>query len=183
MAILVDDARWPWRGTTWCHLVSDSDLAELHDFARQLGCRRVGFQGDHYDIDVISRERAIELGATPCTSRELVRRLKAAGLRLRPSQFNKWSLVVRGDRPEVAPEEYVPEGVSRWVDVADGFFVLARTHPETAADRQALVLFGADATVVDDLPDESEEEGLFVRVDQDDGWAIEVFTPSPSVEE
>ena len=27
MAILVDDARWPWRGRLWAHLVSDEDLA------------------------------------------------------------------------------------------------------------------------------------------------------------
>ena len=183
MAILVDDARWPWRGTTWCHLVSDSDLAELHDFARQLGCRRVGFQGDHYDIDVISREAAVELGAVPCTSRELVRRLKSAGLRLRPSQFTKWSLVTRGDRRDVVPVEYVPAPLAEWVDVAEGFFVLARSDPDTAEPRRALVLFGTDAAAIGDLPAESDSEGLYARVDRDGGWAIEFFTPPPTVRE
>ncbi|MGI9606969.1 MAG: DUF4031 domain-containing protein [Acidimicrobiales bacterium] len=97
MAILVDQARWPWRGTTWCHLVSDEHLDELHEFAAGLGCRRIGFQGDHYDIDVVTRSLALELGAEACDSRELVRRLRGAGLRLRPSAFEKWSLHARFD--------------------------------------------------------------------------------------
>ena len=95
MAVLVDAARWHWRGTTWCHLVSDESFEELHAFAARLGCRRVGFQGDHYDIDADTRLRAIELGAVPTDSRELVRRIRSAGLRARRSTFEKWSLVDR----------------------------------------------------------------------------------------
>lgn len=81
MAILVDQARWPWRGRLWAHLVSDRSLAELHGFADALGLRREAFQGDHYDIPAELRPRAIELGAQPVGSRELVRRLRASGLR------------------------------------------------------------------------------------------------------
>lgn len=177
MAILVDQARWPWRDTYWCHLVSDTDLGELHEFARQLGCRRVGFQGDHYDIDVVSRQQAIDLGAIECDSRELVRRLKAAGLRLRPSQFEKWSLVARGDRPEVPPMDLVPEGAGEWVDLADGFFALKRR----GGTARALVLFGAsDTAAAADLPSEDVSAGRFVRVDRDGGWAIELISPPPS---
>lgn len=99
MSILVDAARWPWRGTLWCHLVSDSDLEELHTFAAELGCRRVGFQGDHYDIDIDDRERALAAGAIAVDSRELVLRLRQADLRVRPSGFEKWSLVDRSAEP------------------------------------------------------------------------------------
>ena len=48
MAVLVDEAVWPWRGARWAHLVSDDSVDELHAFARRLGLRRMAFQGDHY---------------------------------------------------------------------------------------------------------------------------------------
>ena len=81
--ILVDDARWHWRGRLWCHLVSDESHDELHAFAAELGIPRHVFQGDHYDLPEDHRARAVALGATEVGSRELVRRLKAAGLRRR----------------------------------------------------------------------------------------------------
>ena len=84
--ILVDDALWPWRGRRWCHLVSDVSYDELHDFAQRLGVPRHVFQGDHYDLPEDRRARALELGATAIGSRELVRRLRAAGLRRPPSR-------------------------------------------------------------------------------------------------
>ena len=83
VAILVDSAVWPWRGRQWAHLASDVSFDELHTFAQQLGCRRLGFQGDHYDIDTEDRLRAIELGATPVDPRHLVASLRGAGLRRR----------------------------------------------------------------------------------------------------
>ena len=64
-------------------MVSDESYDELHAFAEQLGIPRRAFQGDHYDVPAEYRERAIELGAVPITSRELVRRLVASGLRRR----------------------------------------------------------------------------------------------------
>jgi hypothetical protein len=81
MAILVDQAIWPWRGRRWAHLVSDESYDELHAFAARLGIPRRAFQGDHYDVPADYRERAIELGADPVDARELVRRLRDAGLR------------------------------------------------------------------------------------------------------
>jgi len=81
MAILVDQAIWPWRGLRWAHLVSDRSYEELHEFADRLGLDRRRFQGDHYDVPSELRDRAITLGAVPVDSRELVRRLRAAGLR------------------------------------------------------------------------------------------------------
>lgn len=83
--ILVDDAVWPWRGRRWAHLVSDTSYDELHAFAAELGVPRRSFQGDHYDIPADFRDTALALGAVPVGSRELVRRLVAAGLRRRKS--------------------------------------------------------------------------------------------------
>jgi hypothetical protein len=85
VALLVDECRWPHRGMLWCHLVSDRDLDELHEFAASLGVPRRAFQGDHYDLPEDYRERAVALGAHAVPSRELLVRLRDAGLRLSPS--------------------------------------------------------------------------------------------------
>jgi hypothetical protein len=69
----------------WCHLVSDASLDELHAFAEVIGVPRRGFHGDHYDLPEQHRTEALSLGATAVDSRELVRRLRAAGLRLSPA--------------------------------------------------------------------------------------------------
>jgi len=84
--ILIDEARWWHRGRRWCHLVSDVSYDELHDFVEPLGIPRRAFQGDHYDIPEEFRDDVIAAGATVVESRELVRRLKAAGLRLSPAR-------------------------------------------------------------------------------------------------
>lgn len=81
--ILVDPAAWPHRGRRWAHLVSDASYDELHEFAARLGIPMRAFQGDHYDIPAELREDALALGATAVPSRELLQRLKAAGLRRR----------------------------------------------------------------------------------------------------
>jgi Protein of unknown function (DUF4031) len=67
-------------------MVSDESYAELHDFAAQLGIPPRAFQGDHYDVPTEYRTTALIIGATAVTSRELVIRLRAAGLRLSPAQ-------------------------------------------------------------------------------------------------
>jgi Protein of unknown function (DUF4031) len=86
VTILVDEPRWWFRGRKWCHLVSDADLDELHVFAERVGMPRRGFQGDHYDIPEEHRAEVVEAGALPVSSRELVQRLRAAGLRLSPAE-------------------------------------------------------------------------------------------------
>ena len=86
MTILVDAAVWSWRGRRWAHLVSDTSLEELHAFAERLGVDPRLFEGDHYDVTAEWREQAIALGAVAVDSRELVRRLRAGGLRLTPAQ-------------------------------------------------------------------------------------------------
>lgn len=85
MAILIDQPRWWWRGERWCHLVSDESMEELHQFAVSVGIPRGGFQGDHYDVPERYRDGVVAAGAEEVDSRELVRRLRAAGLRLSPA--------------------------------------------------------------------------------------------------
>jgi Protein of unknown function (DUF4031) len=78
VAVYVDDARIPWRGLLWSHLVADS-ADELHLAAQELGLRREWAQDKgrtlHYDLPDELRTQAIEQRiATPITWRELVRR-------------------------------------------------------------------------------------------------------------
>jgi hypothetical protein len=85
VTILIDEARWWWRGKKWCHLVSDSSYDELHDFADRTGIPRRGSRA----ITTTSRGVPAELiaaGAEEVESRELVRRLRSAGLRLSPAE-------------------------------------------------------------------------------------------------
>lgn len=86
MAILVDEARWPAHGTLWAHLISDSDLAELHAFADAQHIPRRGFDRDHYDIPERLRDDLIAAGAQPVDSHVLVRALIASGLRVTARQ-------------------------------------------------------------------------------------------------
>jgi Protein of unknown function (DUF4031) len=86
VAVYVDECRWWWRGRQWCHLISDTDLPELHAVARNAGVPRWAFQGDHYDLHVGVREMAIRAGAIAVTSRELVVLLRTSGLRITPAQ-------------------------------------------------------------------------------------------------
>lgn len=83
MAILVDEPIWDWRGRKWAHLVTDTDLDELHQFAHRLGLPYLAFQGDHYDIHTDLRLRALADGAHAVTGREIVVALRQSGLRRR----------------------------------------------------------------------------------------------------
>lgn len=64
-------------------MVSDSSYDELHAFAGLLGIPRRAFDRDHYDIPEERLDAVIEAGAVLVTSRELMQRLRAAGLRRR----------------------------------------------------------------------------------------------------
>lgn len=198
MTILVDVARWPWRETLWCHLVSDSNFEELHTFAARLGCRRVGFQGDHYDIDIGARAVAVECGAQEHDSRELVRRLRAADLRVRPSTFEKWQLDERSEgalsraradelrecgSPMLAAALDQLESVPNIAELrreCTGWFALKRSQ------MAAIVLHGPDSAAVDALDGvvsgDDAEHGIFVRTDKlgpSSGWSVESISPGP----
>ncbi|MGY1634947.1 DUF4031 domain-containing protein [Geodermatophilus sp. SYSU D01186] len=87
MAVLIDTPVWHWRGRLWSHLVSDVSYEELHAFvAAELGIPRRAFQGDHYDVPEDLYDVAVAAGALPVGCRELLSRLRAAGLRLRKTR-------------------------------------------------------------------------------------------------
>ena len=83
MTVLVDPPLWPRHGRIWGHLVSDSSLEELHAFAAAAGIPARGFDLDHYDVPAERYEELLALGAELVGTRELVRRLRASGLRVR----------------------------------------------------------------------------------------------------
>ena len=66
----------------WSHLVSDSSLAELHDFAGRMGIPRRAFDLDHYDVPETRYDEMVAAGAEPVSIRQLVERLRDSGLRV-----------------------------------------------------------------------------------------------------
>ncbi len=84
--ILIDPPMVPAHGRLWSHLVSDASYDELHAFAQAHGIPARGFERDHYDVPGEFYDRLVEAGARPVSSRELVSRLVAAGLRRRKSE-------------------------------------------------------------------------------------------------
>lgn len=83
MTVLVDDPIWPAHGRLWAHLVSDSDLDELHAFAAAHGVPSRAFDLDHYDVPDEMIERLLAAGAEHVGGKELTRRLIRSGLRVR----------------------------------------------------------------------------------------------------
>jgi len=88
MAVYVDEARIPWRGREWSHLIADT-TEELHAFAARLGIQRGRFQHkparpwqDHYDVTEATRRRAISLGAHPIDSRQAALTMRSKRLAL-----------------------------------------------------------------------------------------------------
>jgi hypothetical protein len=82
VSVLIDSPVWPGpRGWSFAHLVSDHSFDELHAFARELGVPERAFERDHYDVPEHLHTRALDLGAEHVSGRELVRRLRASGLR------------------------------------------------------------------------------------------------------
>lgn len=85
---------WPAHGTVFSHVVSDTSLAELHAFAARTGLPPQAFDRDHYDVPARRYDDLVTQGARPVGARELVRRLRASGLRVRSKE--------RADRLEVS---------------------------------------------------------------------------------
>ena len=63
--------------------MSDASIEELHAFAATAGLPVRSFDLDHYDVPAERYDALIGLGAHLVDSRELVRRLRASGLRVR----------------------------------------------------------------------------------------------------
>jgi hypothetical protein len=110
VTVLVDAAIWEWRGRRFAHLVSDASYAELHAFAARLGLPPRAFHNDHYDLPADHRDEAIALGAEAVDARQLVRRLRASGLRKKPGQLRRQVGASAGLPPPPPPFGRVDDG-------------------------------------------------------------------------
>ncbi|MBU6246495.1 MAG: DUF4031 domain-containing protein [Xanthomonadaceae bacterium] len=74
MTVYVDDMylvlMGRFRRMKMSHMIADTE-AELHAMADTIGLSRGWYQGDHYDVSMSLRAKAIAAGATPITLREL----------------------------------------------------------------------------------------------------------------
>ncbi len=86
VTVLVDNPIWPAHGTLWAHLVSDESLDELHAFARRTNLPPRSFDLDHYDVPADRVAELVAAGAEAVTGGDLVRRLRASGLRITARQ-------------------------------------------------------------------------------------------------
>jgi hypothetical protein len=59
------------------HMIADTE-EELHEMADKIGVARKWHQGNHYDICLSMREKAVENGAVEISMKELCDILKAA---------------------------------------------------------------------------------------------------------
>ena len=82
MTVLIDPPLWPRHGTVWSHLISDASLDELRAFARAAEIPDRAFDLDHYDVPAERYDELVALGAHAVDTRELIRRLRASGLRV-----------------------------------------------------------------------------------------------------
>lgn len=88
--ILIDPPAVPRWGRLWSHLASDTSYDEVHAFATGHGIPTRGWDRDHYDVPSEAYEALVAAGATPVTSRELVLRLRQAGLRRPKAEQASW---------------------------------------------------------------------------------------------
>lgn len=100
MTVIIDPPNAAGHGRLWSHLTSDSSFEEVHAFAAGLGIPRRAFDRDHYDVPAERYDAVVAAGAQPVSSRELVTRLRTAGLRRRRRPV----AAQPEDRPEEAPE-------------------------------------------------------------------------------
>lgn len=99
MAVLIDPPRWPAHGTRFSHLVSDTSLGELLEFADAAGVPVRAFDHDHCDVPERRHADLVAAGAQPVSGSTLVRRLVASGLRVRtPERTPKPAQVLPGLR-------------------------------------------------------------------------------------
>ena len=81
--IFIDPPYWPAHGTVFSHLISDTSVAELHDFAAATKVPGRAFDLDHYDVPQRMYGKLVAAGAVPLSGKDLARTLVASGLRVR----------------------------------------------------------------------------------------------------
>ena len=170
MSVLVDEAEWPWRGDRWAHLVSDTSPHELHVFANRLGIRRLAFQEDHYDVPAAVRDTAIELGARPVSSRELVEALHDSGLRVR--RRPKWDDGSLDDARVVDALEWLHRS---WPAIRAVAWTTVLSRDDAVG--LSAVLEPAHRVVVEARP--AAVAGVAFTVDRPEGVILDVVMPVP----
>ncbi|MGD9959172.1 DUF4031 domain-containing protein [Nocardioides sp.] len=169
--ILIDPPNASGHGRLWSHLASDTSYDELHVFARVIGVPERGFDRDHYDVPAEWYERVVEAGATPVSSRELIVRIQAAGLRRRKSQSLRPRLP---GRPLVRPAVLSPGDVVAVVAPA------GPAHPERVAAGAAILRgWGLEVRVV--AADGDAEFGWLDAPDDDRARALTRAWLDPAV--
>ena len=105
MSIFIDPPVWPAHGTVFSHLISDTSLAELHDFAAKTGISPRAFDADHYDVPAYRYEGLVRAGAREVSGSQLTRILIGSGLRvslrerpnkIRPRLMRAWESLLPG---------------------------------------------------------------------------------------
>jgi muramoyltetrapeptide carboxypeptidase len=164
LTLLIDPPNAPGHGRLWSHLASDASYDELHRFAASLGIPPRGFDRDHYDIPAERYDAVVAAGATPVSSRELIARLKRAGLRRRKSErlerrdpgrpLVRAPRLRHGDRVAVvSPSGPVPaERLAAGLDVLAPWGLAAfATDVARGRDERFTYLAADDAARTDDL--------------------------------
>ncbi len=113
MTVYIDDmyryAIGQFKGMKMSHMISD-DEDELHDMAMRLSLRRAWHQGDHYDVPLDAREKAIRFGAIEISYRQasaMRRRQVVEGACGDPAEAVAWLrrwFAIRNSGLSAAPE-------------------------------------------------------------------------------
>lgn len=92
MAVYVDSMRAPYGRLIMCHMIADTD-GELHRMADTIGVARRWHQGDHYDICLSKRAKAVGAGAQEITWRQagcMAARRRHTGSLGAPEEAEAW---------------------------------------------------------------------------------------------
>lgn len=90
MTVYVDDMytvpMGEFRRMKMSHMAADTD-DELHGMAQRIGLRIEWYQGDHYDVSISARKKAVKFGAVQISMRQLAAysMMKHRGIILPPS--------------------------------------------------------------------------------------------------
>ena len=105
MSIFIAPPLWPAHGTFFSHLISDTSLKELHDFAAAHEISPRAFDADHYDVPQHRYATLVNAGAQEVTGTQLTRILIRSGLRvplkerpskIRPRLLRAWEALAPG---------------------------------------------------------------------------------------
>ena len=140
MAVYVDDMYKHVLGRygrmKMSHMIADTE-EELHAMAARIGVARHWYQGDHYDIALSKRSRAVEAGAIEVTMVQLssmCRRLKVEGTCGNPEDARQWwSEYRKQQRAAKMASEAGCQGI-RIIDVGPGHRSIAELIGQGAGE-------------------------------------------------